>query len=261
MDEKIKSDIITHKEFINVLVDRYSEYIDNYAFDELHDKIGHDWEFIAQAKSLYANDIESIKWRGLKFDDPLHIVWIYIVSIIQELDSFDNLFNEFIKRNFKYRYKFSPFADWVINNCSTLELQTIPTWLFYDTIFYCDIHIKAEKLLSNALAGVHLNNHDLYIEDGCTEIELMAVFRASGINHIYLPSTLNKLDLQYWDAHAIYYDGTIDQFLNLMKRSSWKTAAKIHIGSNKPLIPVDIICTDGTIKRNTKIDRYYNIIS
>ena len=127
-------------------------------------------------------------------------------------------------------------------------------------MFDCDIHIKAEKLLSNALTDIDLNNHDLYIDNGCTEIGLMAFFRAFGVNHIHLPSTLNKLDLQAWNTHAIYYDGTIDQFLNLMKQSSWKSAARVHMGSNKSLIQVDIICNNGTIKKDTKLDRNYNII-
>ena len=88
----------------------------------------------------------------------------------------------------------------------------------------------------------------------------MDFYRAFGINHIHLPSTLNKLDLQALDAHAISYDGTIEQFLNLIKQSSWKSAARVHIGSNKSLIQVDIICNNGTIKKDTKLDRNYNII-
>ena len=179
---------------------------------------------------------------------------------MQELESFDNIFKEFVNKGLKDRYHDGPFTAWIIDNCSTLELQTVPTLIFSDAMFYCDIHIKAEKLLSNALTDIDLNNHDLYIDNGCTEIGLMAFYRAWGINHIHLPSTLNKLDFQDWNAHAIYYDGTIDQFLNLIKQSSWKRAAKVHMGSNKQLIQVDIICNNGTIKKDTKLDRNYNII-
>ena len=78
----------------------------------------------------------------------------------------------------------------------------------------------------------------------------------SGIS-LNLPRYGNPKYLR-WD---IYYDGTIDQFLNLIKQSSWKSAARVHIGSNKSLIQVDIICNNGTIKKDTKLDRNYNTIN
>ena len=262
MKKITKSDIITHKEFIDSLITRYSEYINNYDFDDLYKIINKtDDNFLDKMRSLYASDISSVEnLAGTELNDSSWIAWRYLVSAIQELESFDDIFKEFVDKGLKDRYYYGPFTAWIIDNCSTLKLQTVPTWIFYDTVFYCDIHIKAEKLLSNALTGVDLNNHDLYIDNGCTEIGLMAFFRASGINNIHLPSTLNKLGLQAWDAHAIYYDGTIEQFLNLIKQSSWKSAAGVHIGSNKSLIQVDIICNNGTIKKDTKLDRNYNII-
>lgn len=262
MKKITKSDIITHKEFIDSLITRYSEHINNYDFDDLYEIIGTDYNFLDKMRSLYASDINSVEdLTGTELNDSSWIAWRYLVSAIQELESFDDIFKEFVDKGLKDRYYYGPFTAWIIDNCSTLKLQTVPTWIFSNVMFYCDIHIKAEKLLSNALTGVDLNNHDLYIDNGCTEIGLMAFYRAFGINNIHLPSTLNKLDLQAWDAHAIYYDGRIDQFLNLIKQSSWKSAARVHTGSNKSLIQVDIICNNGTIKKDTKLDRNYNIIN
>ena len=255
------SAIITHKTFIDSLLTKYSEYINTYDLDDLSTIISTDDNFLDKMRSLYASDINSVEnLVGTKLNDSSWIAWRYLVSALQELESFDDIFKEFVDKGLKDRYYYGPFTAWIIDNCSTLKLQTVPTRIFYDAMFNCDIHIKAEKLLSNALTDRNLNNHDLYIDNGCTEIGLMAFFRAFGINNIHLPSTLNKLDLQAWDAHAIYYDGTIDQFLNLIKQSSWKSAARVHIGSNKSLIQVDIICNNGTIKKDTKLDRNYNII-
>ena len=261
MKKITKSDIITHKKFIDSLITRYSEHINNYDFDDLYKIINTDDKFLDKMRLLYARDINSVEnLAGTELDDSSWIAWRYLVSALQELESFDDIFKEFVNKGLKDRYNYGPFTAWIIDNCSTLELQTVPTWIFSDAMFYCDIHIKAEKLLSNALTGIDLNNHDLYIDNGCTEIGLMAFYRAFGINNIHLPSTLNKLELQDWNAHAIYYDGTIDQFLNLIKQSSWKSAARVHMMSNKSLIQVDIICNNGTIKKDTKLDRNYNII-
>ena len=261
MKKITKSDIVTHKKFIDSLITRYSEYINNYDFDDLYKIINTDDKFLDKMRLLYARDINSVEnLVGTELDDSSWIAWRYLVSALQELESFDNIFKEFVNKGLKDRYNYGPFTAWIIDNCSTLELQTVPTWIFSDAMFNCDIHIKAEKLLSNALTGVNLHNHDLYIDNGCTEIGLMAFYRAWDINHVHLPSTLNKLDLQAWNANAIYYDGTIDQFLNLIKQSSWKSAARVHTGSNKSLIQVDIICNNGTIKKDTKLDRNYDII-
>ena len=258
MKKITKSDIITHKEFIDSLITRYSEHINNYDFDDLYKIINTDDKFLDKMRLLYARDINSVEnLAGTELNDSSWIAWRYLVSAIQELESFDDIFND---KGLKDSYYYGPFTAWIIDNCSTLKLQTVPTRIFSDAMFYCDINIKAEKLLSNALTDIDLNNHDLYIDNGCTEIGVMAFYRAFGINNIHLPSTLNKLDLQDWDAHAIYYDGTIDQFLNLIKQSSWKSTARVHMMSNKSLIQVDIICNNGTIKKDTKLDRNYNII-
>ena len=99
MKKITKSDIITHKEFIDSLITRYSEHIDNYDFDDLHRIISTDDNFLDEMRSLYASDIKSVEnLVGTKLNDSSWIAWRYLVSAIQELESFDDIFKEFVNK-------------------------------------------------------------------------------------------------------------------------------------------------------------------
>ena len=94
MKKITKSDIITHKEFIDSLITRYSEHINNYDFDDLYKIISTDNNFLDEMRSLYASDINSVENLVLtELDDSSPIAWRYLVSALQELESFDNIFN------------------------------------------------------------------------------------------------------------------------------------------------------------------------
>ena len=70
MKKITKSDIITHKEFIDSLITRYSEHIDNYDFDDLYKIINTDDNFLDKMRSLYASDIKSVEnLVGTKLND------------------------------------------------------------------------------------------------------------------------------------------------------------------------------------------------
>ena len=71
MKKITKSDIITHKEFIDSLITRYSEYINNYDFDDLYKIINKtDDNFLDEMRSLYASDINSVEnLVGTELDD------------------------------------------------------------------------------------------------------------------------------------------------------------------------------------------------
>lgn len=61
MKKITESDIITHKEFVNSLITRYSEHINNYDFDDLYKIISTDDNFLDEIRSLYASDINSVE--------------------------------------------------------------------------------------------------------------------------------------------------------------------------------------------------------
>ena len=104
MKKITKSDIITHKEFIDSLIAKYSEYIDNYDFDDLYKIINTDDKFLDKMRSLYASDIKSVEnLAGTELNDSSWIAWRYLVSAIQELESFDNIFKEFVNKGLKDR--------------------------------------------------------------------------------------------------------------------------------------------------------------
>ena len=138
MKKITKSDIITHKKFIDSLNTRYSEHINNYDFDDLYKIINKtDDNFLDEMRSLYASDINSVEnLAGTELNDSSWIAWRYLVSAIQELESFDDIFKEFVNKGLKDRYNYGPFTAWIIDNCSTLELQTVPTWMQYSIVIY-----------------------------------------------------------------------------------------------------------------------------
>ena len=70
MKKITKSDIIIHKEFIDSLIAKYSEYIDNYDFDDLYKIINTDYNFTDKMISLHASDIKSVEnLVGTELDD------------------------------------------------------------------------------------------------------------------------------------------------------------------------------------------------
>ena len=264
-------DIKSHSDYVNELIAMYSDLIDEYQFDSIN------WEMLTSAKrkdeldkllhdynNNSSNPIPAVNRFGRAVNDSCFTAWRYLIQAIMSLDDDPSLIIENYNNNAKFGHGY-PFAYALIDHCGLITVQrTVPKLFSYIT-FDCDVHIKAEVLGKDSLSHSNLAGHKLVIEEGCKTIEADAISEISA-KAIYLPSTIEVLNYNCWYTWAleelptVHYNGTIQQFTNLMKKSRWKNVRANSKPSSYPLVSADIICTDGKIPMSSKLDRNYNVV-
>ena len=262
-------DIALHSDYVNELIAMYSDLIDEYKFDVINQLIYKNRSKFNKLLHEYnennSNPIPIVNKYGRQVEDGCFIAWTYLIQTIFNLDDPASIFENYIDANLNRPSNGSPFEHAIIDHCGTIKAQRIIPKLFDYVTFKCDIHIQTEVLDKRSIAGSNLAGHTLFIEEGCKKIDTEAISEISA-KAIYLPSTIEELNYNCWykwtlqELPTINYNGTIQQFTNLMKKSKWKTVHTKSRPSNYSLISADIVCTDGKIPMGSKIDRNYNII-
>lgn len=267
-------DITLHSKYVNRLLTIYSDLIDEYKFDKINQLIlkenGGQRVHSNLNGLLYnynknnPNPIRTVNEFGYPTEDSCFTAWRYLIQTIISLDDPASVIKEYNDANQNPSSFGRPFEYAIIDYCNSIEVQRAVPWLFSGITFKCDVHIQAEVLDEWSLAGSDFTEYTLFIEEGCKIINNEAISEISA-KAIYLPSTIEHLGYNCWykwtiNSPTINYNGTIEQFTNLMKKSKWKTVHTKLRPSHYPLISADIVCTDGTIPMGSKLDRNYNII-
>ena len=99
-----------------------------------------------------------------------------------------------------------------------------------------------------------MGKRDLFIEEGCTRIGFEA-FGYTRARTIHLPVSLEILEYQtIRDVDSIAYSGTTEQFIELMKKSQWRTNAyKSGLSEDKLTLRTEVICSNGVIRKGSEL--------
>lgn len=239
-----QEDLVNNSEYVEALISRYSQYIDEYKFDALrhkihdplHGKDGDDKEWLTD---IY-NSLMGKPSPRLIVTSPCSIAYWYLIYAIQILEDSNVLINGVLEHNensIEPLYGFE-FND---NDHLTISSDIIPEHFFNGSKFLrSKIYIKARKIRKEAFKNVHMYNSSLYIEEGCEEIDKHAL-EGDILQSIYLPKSLKRLGLQTFNRDIVshlYYAGTSTEYIELLKNSGWKKIPKAH----RP-----VFCSDKTI--------------
>ena len=246
---------IMRPELVDLLIDSYSDLINEYRFDqvlfELTKRCFSDKDYNNKLKS-YMEDFTNL----IDEADVAYTAFRYLMQAIVDIEGFNSVLDGIMTSNYKDRYTKVLFPHVGIGKCDELKYYTIPPGLLKGCHFNCDLIINVNVLYKEALKGIYFDNHNLFIEEGCKEIGLQAlgglVCRA-----IYLPSTLKTLNYNAFDTKDIIYNGTVQQFTTLMEESNWKESAA-RLGS--PYEGVNINCLDGIINLSQALARVNGIV-
>ena len=268
-------DITLHSKYVDRLLTIYSDLIDEYKFDKIKQLIlrenGGQRVHPNLNGLLYnynknnPNPIHAVNEFGYPTEDGSLTAWRYLIQAIISLDDPASVIKKYNDASQNQSSFGQPFKYATIDYCNSVEVQRAVPELFSGITFNCDVYIQAEVLDKWSLANSNLTGHTLFIEEGCKMIKAEAISIVSA-KAIYLPSTIEELNHNCWygwtlkELPTINYNGTIQQFTNLMKKSKWKTVHTKSWASSYPLISADIVCTDGKIPMGSKLDRNYNII-
>ena len=240
-----QEDLVNNSEYVEALISRYSQYIDEYKFDALrhkihdplHGKDGDDKEWLTD---IY-NSLMGKPSPRLIVTSPCSIAYWYLIYAIQILEDSNVLINGVLEHNensIEPLYGFE-FND---NDHLTISSDIIPEHFFNGSKFLrSKIYIKARKIRKEAFKNVHMYNSSLYIEEGCEEIDKHAL-EGDILQSIYLPKSLKRLGLQTFNrdlVSSLHYNGTSSEYIELLKNSGWKKIPKAH---------QTIRCTDKLIK-------------
>ena len=240
-------DLVNHREYVEELISRYSQYIDEYKFDEFKNMIynpylkrdGDDEVWLREIYNSLASDIKLESW-----ETPGQLAAKYLTQTICKLEGASNLINDTLKNNSDGNSPFDLFIFYFKDKL-VINSDEIPARYFEGTQFLGgrgnSIHVKAKKIHNEAFKNVYMAGGSLYIEEGCEEIDKSAL-EGSFINSIYLPRSLKRLGVQSFNSSVVMsnirYDGTSLEYIELLKNSKWKKIPKVH----QP-----VICTDRTI--------------
>ena len=237
--------LVNNSEYVETLISRYSQYIDEYKFDALRHKIydpfpggdGDDKEWLTD---IYNSLMGKPSSSSRLITSPCRIAYWYLIYAIQTLEDNDVLINGALEHNensIEPLYGFA-FND---NNHLTISSDIIPEHFFNGSKFLrSKIYIKARKIRKEAFKNVRMYNSSLYIEEGCEEIDKHAL-EGDILQSIYLPKSLKRLGLQTFNRDIVshlYYAGTSSEYIELLKNSGWKKIPKSH----RP-----VFCSDKTV--------------
>ena len=241
-------DLVNHREYVEELISRYSQYIDEYKFDEFKHMIynpylkrdGDDEVWLRKIYNSLASDIKLESW-----ETPGQLAARYLTQTICKLEDISDLINDTLKHNSGGNSPFDLFTFYFKDKL-VINSDEIPAWYFKGTKFQggrgSSVHVEAMKIHKEAFKNVYMAGGSLYIEEGCEEIDKSAL-EGSFINSIYLPRSLKRLGIQSFNSSVvmsnIHYNGTSLEYIELLKNSGWKKIPKIH----QP-----VICTDKVIK-------------
>ena len=241
-------DLVNHREYVEELISRYSQYIDEYKFDEFKHMIynpylkrdGDDEAWLREIYNSLASDIKLESW-----ETPGQLAARYLTQTICKLEDMSVLINDTLKHNSDGNSPFDLFTFYFKDKL-VINSDEIPAWYFKGTKFQGgrgnSIHVKAKKIYKEAFKNVYMAGGSLYIEEGCEEIDKSAL-EGSFINSIYLPRSLKRLGIQSFNSSVvmsnIHYNGTSLEYIELLKNSGWKKIPKAH---------QTIHCTDKLIK-------------
>lgn len=233
---------VMRPELVSLLIDSYSDLINEYKFDqvlvELTKRCFSDKDYNNKLKS-YMKDISDL----IDGSDVAYTAYRYLMQAVIDIEGFNNVLDGIMTSNYKDRYTKVIFPHVGVGKCDELNYNTIPPGLLKGCHFNCDLIINVNALYKEALKGIYFDDHNLFIEEGCKEIGLQAM---GGVicRAIYLPSTLERLELNSFDTKDIIYNGAVQQFKSLIKESNW-SAGVARLGY--PNQDVVINCLDGTI--------------
>ena len=241
-------DLVNHREYVEELISRYSQYIDAYKFDEFKRMIynpylkrdGDDEVWLREIYNSLASDIKLESW-----ETPGQLAARYLTQTICKLEGASNLINDTLKHNSDGNSPFDLFI-FFFKDKLVINSDEIPAWYFKGAQFKGgrgnSIHVKAKKIHKEAFKNVYMAGGSLYIEEGCEEIDKSAL-EGSFINSVYLPRSLKRLGIQSFNSSVvmsnIHYNGTSLEYIELLKNSKWKKIPKVH----QP-----VVCTDGVVK-------------
>ena len=236
--------LVNNSEYVEALISRYSQYIDEYKFDALrhkihdplHGKDGDDKEWLTD---IY-NSLMGKPSPRLIVTSPCSIAYWYLIYAIQILEDNNVLINGVLEHN---ENSIEPLYGFEFNDNEhiTISSDIIPEHFFNGSKFLrSKIYIKARKIRKEAFKNVHMYNSSLYIEEGCEEIDKHAL-EGDIIQSIYLPKSLKRLGLQTFNRDIVsnlYYAGTSSEYIELLKNSGWRKIPKAH----RP-----VFCSDKTV--------------
>lgn len=229
-----QEDLVNNSEYVETLISRYSQYIDEYKFDALrhkihdplHGKDGDDKEWLTD---IY-NSLMGKPSHRLIVTSPCSIAYWYLIYAIQILEDNNVLINGVLEHN---ENSIEPLYGFEFNDNKhlTISSDTIPEHFFNGSKFLrSKIYIKAQKIGKEAFKDVHMYNSSLYIEEGCEEIDKHAL-EGDILQSIYLPKSLKRLGLQTFNRDIVsrlHYNGTSSEYIELLKNSGWKKIPKSH---------------------------------
>ena len=238
-----QEDLVNNSEYVEALISRYSQYIDEYKFDALRHKIydpifGRDGDDKEWLTNIYNSLMGKPSPRLL--DSPCRIAYWYLITAIQIFEDNNVLINGVLEHN---KNSIGPLYgfDFNDNNHLTISSDIIPEHFFNGSKFLrSKIYIKARKIGKEAFKDVHMYNSSLYIEEGCEEIDKHAL-EGDILQSIYLPKSLKRLGLQTFNrdlVSSLHYNGTSSEYIELLKNSGWKKIPKSH----RP-----VFCSDKTV--------------
>ena len=236
---------------IEPIIDKYINMIDDYDFRNLLISLmgGVDNLSILSSKgfSIYRDIIQ----RCVDVDGFEDVVYNYLSRHADDISNLNSL-------------SIAPFTDVEVDSCN-IHTASIPRELFRMVNFNCDVHISSTMVGFGCFYKSKFNGHSVYIEEGCEVLNNDIFCLADGIDIIYLPSTLTHIGYILFgicatgDVHTkINYNSTVDNFIELIKESRWLQSGSTY--KLAEVISVDIICTDGVIKKGQKFDSNYNMI-
>lgn len=241
--EVSKEDLVSNSEYVEALISRYSQYIDEYKFDEFKNMIyDPDSNEDGDDKEWLTNIYNSLMGKPSPrlITSPCKIAYWYLIYAIQMLEDNDVLINGVLEHNensIEPLYGFG-FND---NNHIAISSDTIPENFFNGSRFLrSKIYIKAQKIGKEVFKNVPMYYSSLYIEEGCKEIDKHAL-EGRILQSIYLPKSLKRLGLHVFNRDIVsnlYYDGTSSEYIVLLKNSGWKKIPKAH----RP-----VFCSDKTV--------------
>lgn len=243
-------DLINHSEYVEALISRYSQYIDEYKFDEFKhmiynpyfDEDGDDEVWLREIYDSLASDIKLESW-----ETPGQLAARYLTQTICKFEGASNLINDTLKYNSDGNSPFDLFTFYFKDKL-VINSDEIPARYFQGTEFLGgrnnSIHVKAKKIHNEAFKGVYMTGGSLYIEEGCEEIDKSAL-EGGFINSIYLPRSLKRLGIQSFNSSVvmsdIHYNGTSLEYIELLKNSKWRKIPKAH----QPIVCTDKIINGG----------------
>ena len=256
---------------IEPVIDKYINMLDDYDFRNLLNSLMDDGGKDTYIKKLLAIDgIDNSAVSSFRIRE----VYIYrdIIQRCIDVDGFEDIVHNYLSRhdedvnvNWTNLFQIPLFADTEVDSCN-IHVASIPCDFFSRMNFNCDVHISSTVIGVGCFYKSRFNGHNVYIEEGCEVLNDNVFCLTNGIDIIYLPSTLTYLGFICFDIlpptknfHTkINYNGTICNFIDLIKKSHWLQSSSMSKLTG--VINADVICTDGVIKRCQRFDSNYNMI-